>query len=281
MRWEELKTPDAVMAAFEAGRRVEFMRVEMSGWLVAEYKSAVRINMAGRTRYRALIEDAPPIPEGYTPWAGGECPEDARDRRTWAILRDGTHCDRIRGDLFVWADDGTGSTIVGYRVEQPERQGEAVLGWVKQGEIDAVRRNRDGGAVGVFVNADRSDVYSTPIYVQAQPIPVESLGRPGDGVEALAADVREALDRHSCPDHYMRLAYEAVVANAARRLRPTVDASTAERRARELLAAEYDRDGIPFVADCIRTDAMLSGPETRAIRALTAALTTSPEADNG
>lgn len=45
-----------------------------------------------------------------------------------------------------------------------------------------------------------------------------------------------------------------------------------QRKARELLAAEYDRDGIPFVADCIRTDAMLSRVEERAIRAISAAL---------
>lgn len=45
-----------------------------------------------------------------------------------------------------------------------------------------------------------------------------------------------------------------------------------QRKARELLAAEYDRDGIPFVANCIRTEPNLTGFEKRAIRAVVAAL---------
>jgi hypothetical protein len=52
-----------------------------------------------------------------------------------------------------------------------------------------------------------------------------------------------------------------------------VDDAAVERRARELLAAEYDKDELPFVANCIRTDAMLTGVESRSVRAVVAALT--------
>ncbi|MCE7031773.1 hypothetical protein LY625_03935 [Lysobacter sp. GX 14042] len=45
-----------------------------------------------------------------------------------------------------------------------------------------------------------------------------------------------------------------------------------EAEARELLAAEYERDGVEYVGRCIREDAMLTVPEQRAIRAIVAAL---------
>ena len=50
-----------------------------------------------------------------------------------------------------------------------------------------------------------------------------------------------------------------------------------QQRARELLAAEYERDGITHVPDCIRHEAMLTEMEHRAIRAITAALRAAPE----
>lgn len=49
------------------------------------------------------------------------------------------------------------------------------------------------------------------------------------------------------------------------------------QQARELLAAEYERDGITYVPDCIRSEAMLTEMEQRAIRAITAALRAAPE----
>ena len=49
------------------------------------------------------------------------------------------------------------------------------------------------------------------------------------------------------------------------------------QRARELLAQEYERDGIMHVPDCIRREAMLTEMEHRAIRAITAALRAAPE----
>ena len=51
-----------------------------------------------------------------------------------------------------------------------------------------------------------------------------------------------------------------------------------QQRARELLAQEYERDGITHVPDCIRREAMLTEMEHRAVRAITAALRAAPEA---
>ena len=56
--------------------------------------------------------------------------------------------------------------------------------------------------------------------------------------------------------------------------------SDAHRKARELLAAEYDREELTFVADCIRTDAFLARNEDRAIRAIVAALARTPAKGN-
>ena len=50
-----------------------------------------------------------------------------------------------------------------------------------------------------------------------------------------------------------------------------------QQRARELLAQEYERDGITHVPDCIRREPMLTDMEHRAVRAITAALRAAPE----
>ncbi|MFZ6696790.1 hypothetical protein ACO0J1_13570 [Stenotrophomonas acidaminiphila] len=49
------------------------------------------------------------------------------------------------------------------------------------------------------------------------------------------------------------------------------------QQARELLAAEYERDGITYVPDCIRREAMLTEIEHLAVRAIAAALRAAPE----
>jgi len=49
-----------------------------------------------------------------------------------------------------------------------------------------------------------------------------------------------------------------------------------DKMARELLAAEYERDGITHVADCIRREAMLTRIEHRSVRAIRTALLTAP-----
>ncbi|GEM_PF-2173512 len=50
-----------------------------------------------------------------------------------------------------------------------------------------------------------------------------------------------------------------------------------QQRARELLAQEYERDGIAHIPDCIRREAMLTEMEHRAVRAIAAALRAAPE----
>lgn len=44
-----------------------------------------------------------------------------------------------------------------------------------------------------------------------------------------------------------------------------------DRMARELLATEHERDGITYVSDCIRREAMLTKIEHRSVRAIRAA----------
>ena len=58
----------------------------------------------------------------------------------------------------------------------------------------------------------------------------------------------------------------------------TAQSAGLEQRARELLAAEYERDGVTFVPDCLRHDSQLTLVEQRAIRAIVAALA-APAAD--
>ena len=50
-----------------------------------------------------------------------------------------------------------------------------------------------------------------------------------------------------------------------------------ERQARELLAREYEREGIEFVPNAIRTDPILTLAEARAVRAIIAALAPQPK----
>ena len=46
----------------------------------------------------------------------------------------------------------------------------------------------------------------------------------------------------------------------------------AGKEARDFLAKEYEREGMDYIADCLRGEAMLTPFENRAIRAITAAL---------
>jgi hypothetical protein len=182
MRYEELTTPEAVIAAFEAGRRVEFTKFKESddplqgmpgengcGWIkpIGFAKRPYEAFARGY-RYRALIEEPAilaefpecsgdpascpenegygcckpnpaAIPEGYTPWSGGECPEDARKNPTNVIRRDGkcsaSHGGPKLGAQWMWAHNGWDTDIIAYRVEseQPSHQGEAVE--VADGEV--------------------------------------------------------------------------------------------------------------------------------------------------
>lgn len=89
-------------------------------------------------------------------------------------------------------------------------------------------------------------------------------------IEALAIEGLDYFERSG--DTGDREYVRAIRSVLASRVRPTVRQADAEIRARELLAAEYDRDGATFPADCIRTDSMLTNTEARAIRAIIAAM---------
>lgn len=303
MKWEELKTPDAVMAAFEAGRHVEVKPRFVDRWFggVAELATAdgVASAISEGVRYRALIEDAPLIPEGFTAWAGGECPEDAKDQTTTVVMRDGTLCSRGRGDWYDWRYDwrnsGSPGDIIAYRVEQPERQGEA----------DALTHFVDG--LGWVVPCSRAAEYVRELGNARNSLltPVESLGRDadplrdvvemiatrarnfpnfpmgyymgelfraigqepptrdaGDGVEALSASIHQILEaKFTLCDEPLPGDCADVLRDAARRLRPTVDEAMVERVAYALMHA----DGNAYAYEHY---------ETLACAALTAALTT-------
>jgi len=94
MKWEELKTPEAVLAAFEAGRRVQ-ASLQGGAWLDTEPYLCVTASMAADVRYRALIEE----PADFTPRGGNECPANAWGQATTVLTRDGSvfRCDRGQG----------------------------------------------------------------------------------------------------------------------------------------------------------------------------------------
>lgn len=206
MRYEELTTPEAVLAAFEAGRRVERTANDGRNWistaLSAERDVAGYIRIGWR--YRALIEEpeasadpfgsaasdalnhpsgmgivrvdcdgasqisvervspdevlapaadpesermqrdrndadalvaamdrtiarsslevrkacAPPVPDGYTPWYGGECPDDAVAVIPDLIFRNGQRSRApVIGRHRDWEHRGFEDDIIAYRVE--------------------------------------------------------------------------------------------------------------------------------------------------------------------
>jgi hypothetical protein len=129
MRYEELTTPEAVLAAFEAGRRLQFapgyVYRDQELWRDISSEDVGPAHCIGRdfetgARYRALIEE-PAIPEGFTAWGGGECPEDARNRQTEVIFRDGSR-ETLDGASFRWAHSTPAQgwrdfDIIGFRVE--------------------------------------------------------------------------------------------------------------------------------------------------------------------
>ncbi len=130
MKWQELTTPEAVLAAFEAGRRVEEYWNDEAGWLAlggARTTGQIAHMQNGGARYRALIEE-PTIPEGYTPWAGGECPEDAQGRPTRVAFQEGSVSSSApKGQAWDWQHRGHNDDIIAYRVEsaQPKPEPES------------------------------------------------------------------------------------------------------------------------------------------------------------
>lgn len=61
---------------------------------------------------------APPVPDGFTPWYGGECPVPGRTKVT-ALHRDGTTRESNWADCLDWTHRGVYTDIIAYRVERP------------------------------------------------------------------------------------------------------------------------------------------------------------------
>jgi hypothetical protein len=127
MKWEELKTPESVLAAFEAGRQVQVILAghEVDGDALWVTRDGVARALRDGWCYRALIEE-PAIPDGFTPWGGGECPEDARGIQTTVLFRDGT-TETLDGDSFRWTHHdqrfvSAEFDITAYRVESEQAQ---------------------------------------------------------------------------------------------------------------------------------------------------------------
>jgi hypothetical protein len=192
MKWEELKTPEAVLAAASSGLKIEFRdEPDYGEWSSAfftrdEDKQYIAYCMHKGTRYRALIE-TPALPPGYTPWGGGDgCPKEAHGNRTRVIYRAGERmgvppC----GEEYSWRHFGEPMDIIAYRVEseqaQTSQQGEAVA------------------TVGVtWAGAECNTVTWTPgralipagtkLYTPPLPIPAEPPGRDAEGLSAGALE---------------------------------------------------------------------------------------------
>lgn len=284
MRYEELTTPEAVLAAFEAGRHVEYTafkkddidmpasnRPNSGGWVTAIQLSVEEIVYELRVgRYRALIEDAPqefeddaadceaeeltrralgdgkinpdatsvsdlfigdddedapPIPEGFTPWHGGECPVSG-DTKVTPFFRDGSSSAPNHADNLQWDHYGEEIDIIAYRVESAQP---------KPGPAPS-----DVEALALSVGADRS--------------PAE----PEAGIVSVYWEFSDAQ-----------------LHEFARRLRPQVDEAT-ELTDAQCLAIYQAVSRANLMRD-VKTPARMQGIVRGA--ALTAAL--NPEADNG
>lgn len=212
MKWEELNTPEAVLAAFEAGRRVEFTAMQSDsidmpphdkqgsgGWIIPRAFGVTdpkKMMTECGGRYRALIED-PAIPAGYTPWGGGECPEDARNAKTYYVMRFGPARNPAkRGRSLRWTHDGDECDIIAYRVEQaqPSQKGEAVDERVEKA-LAYLRPHLESGTFSAPDWAIQLASILTGGDGCGRPIPVESLGRDAEGVEGLASD-DVVIERH-------------------------------------------------------------------------------------
>jgi hypothetical protein len=151
-RYEALTTPDAVLAAFEAGRRVQSQTNGI--WDVARYGDGnVRLMMRVGVKFRALIDEAA-IPAGFTPWAGGECPEDAYSEITTVFFRDGTiGSDGSVGDDWDWSRHGGYDEIIAYRVEseRPKPGGE----WLAVSDERPSADDADCNSDVLFLRGDR------------------------------------------------------------------------------------------------------------------------------
>lgn len=227
-RYEELKTPEAVLAAFEARRQIEFWSPDTSVWDNCKFPQIAGSNMSGRGfKYRAMIEE-PAIPAGNRVESeqacsvcGGDC-----SAANPPVL----HCPM--------------------RDAQPSQQGDAVADlWLGRGSSE--------GTVGYGLTLRSSAIGRVPpgrYALYTHPLPAEPLGRDAEGVEGLASD-DVVIERHwleniasaacllegsgSIIDRREGEALRKLI-KSARRLRPQVDEAMADRALWVMFPYPYD-----------------------------------------
>lgn len=146
----------------------------------------------------------PPIPEGFTPWPGGECPKDARDRDVTCMVRDGTIA---TASQWRWSHNGSIDDIIGYRVEQPATVKESLTIAQPEATEGASDPNSIGYEVRRWCSGDHAWTEwqsCTEEYYQArklddslqfrkshaQPAAVKFCLSADTGVEALASEIK-------------------------------------------------------------------------------------------
>lgn len=283
-KWEELKTPESVLAAFAAGRAVEY-KYRDTPWVQihARHWNVAAADMFQSGRYRALIEETA-IPAGYTPRIA---------------FRDG--CYRVESEQAP-AIHGTCSSHCAATGEctnscapinaQPSQQGEAVAYCDPDDPINSTAFAWPGS------DRDKSR-HTHPLYMH----PAEPLGRDAEGLAAFGYESivdnppprRKAIvywhrdddgpgypavtydwrDEHRSPH---AVAWHPEASGVARRLRPQVDDAGIERMALQMLFDRFpDRPRDELREMFERNDQTRDHWMRRARAALTAALT---EADS-
>jgi hypothetical protein len=79
------------------------------------------------TDLMTTTETVAAIPEGYTPWNGGDCPKDAQGKPVSVIFRKGRRGEAPNGlHNDCWEHYGEGTDIIAYRIEAAVSQAEPV-----------------------------------------------------------------------------------------------------------------------------------------------------------
>lgn len=101
------------------------VEVKLSGGDVVRMQAGLfhwqRSSHAGNIiAYRVVEEEKPKIeiPEGFTPWAGGACPVDAKARVAF-IMRAGDTNKIAPASFLRWNDAGLDDDIIAYRADKP------------------------------------------------------------------------------------------------------------------------------------------------------------------
>ncbi len=324
MKWEELTTPEAVIASFEAGRHVEYMAPTRGGrgamWLSVRADAALDLVgdlVADGYIFRALIEEpaipacdnasgewceacrktglshcsdpancggmkpmrhhvgcAHGIPAGFTPWYGGECPEEVKGVPVEYILRPPSSVhNHIDGSELRWSHVGDASDIVAYRVEsaqpKPEPEPSDVEALTLQ-IIDAQPFAAENDATRVWQlfgepNNARKHLAAIIELVARRLRPQDSIELDIGGIGCCQLQVRDGVA------FMPAVTVRDIVSKSG--LAPQVGDAMTERRARAFLAREYERDGCAAYGANLRDGPILDKDSARAVRAICAALT--------